>query len=197
MRPSSSSGRVGNEFIASMIVLPLQVGRTFAISRCFPNGIARMIVSASTASCSDLATTVGPISRACDSNSSGDRRLATVTCIFCERRPRREPFRSFRILQLHSSRCSPILVSNVRLVKRHPRPGGAGMPALEPRRLDLRPASIDGKIRPGDIGAFIGSEKHDRGRDFLGLAPTTHRNLRGELSDSLLSLFSGKTRRRC
>ena len=38
-----------------------------------------MIVSASRASCSDLATTVGPIARASGANSSGCRRLATLT----------------------------------------------------------------------------------------------------------------------
>src|SRR6202140_994900 len=81
-RPSSSSGGTGNEFIASMTVLPFQLGRAFAISRCSPNGTARMIVSASSASRSDLATTVGPIARACDANASGGRRLATVTSMF-------------------------------------------------------------------------------------------------------------------
>ena len=38
-----------------------------------------MIVSASSASRSDLATTVGPIARACGANASGGRRLATAT----------------------------------------------------------------------------------------------------------------------
>jgi hypothetical protein len=38
-----------------------------------------MIVSASTAFSRDLATTVGPIARACGANASGGRRLATVT----------------------------------------------------------------------------------------------------------------------
>jgi hypothetical protein len=36
-----------------------------------------MIVSASSASRRDLATTVGPIARACGANASGSRRLAT------------------------------------------------------------------------------------------------------------------------
>jgi hypothetical protein len=62
-----------------MTVLPLQFGRAFAISRCSPNGTAKMIVSASSASRSDLATTVDPIPRACGANASGGRRLATVT----------------------------------------------------------------------------------------------------------------------
>jgi hypothetical protein len=81
-RPSSSSGGTPNAFIASMTVLPFQLGRAFAISRCSPNGTAKMIVSASSASRSDLATTVGPIARACGANSSGSRRLATVTSMF-------------------------------------------------------------------------------------------------------------------
>ncbi len=41
-----------------------------------------MIVSASSASRSDWATTVGPIAWACGSSASGDRRLATVTSMF-------------------------------------------------------------------------------------------------------------------
>ena len=81
-RPSSSLGGTGNEFIASMTVLPFQLGRAFAISRCSPNGTAKMIVSASSASRSDLATTVDPIARASGANASGGRRLATVTLIF-------------------------------------------------------------------------------------------------------------------
>ena len=52
-------------FIASMTVLPFQLGRAFATSRCSSNGTAKMIVSAPSASRSDLATTVGPIARAC------------------------------------------------------------------------------------------------------------------------------------
>ena len=52
-RPSKSSGGIGNEFIASMIVLPFQFGRAFATSRCSPNGTAKMMVSASIASRSD------------------------------------------------------------------------------------------------------------------------------------------------
>jgi hypothetical protein len=48
----------------------------------FPEWDRQMIVSASSASCSDLATTVGPIARACGANASGGRRLATVTLMF-------------------------------------------------------------------------------------------------------------------
>ena len=47
-----------------------------------PERIAKIIVSASSASRSDLATTVGPIARACGANASGGRRLATVTSMF-------------------------------------------------------------------------------------------------------------------
>src|ERR1700756_122048 len=47
-----------------------------------PNGPAKMMVLASSASCSDFATTVGPIARACGANASGGRRLATVTSMF-------------------------------------------------------------------------------------------------------------------
>src|ERR1700693_2051371 len=57
-----------------MTVLPFQLSRAFATSRCSPNGTAKMIVSASSASRSDLATTVGPIARACGANASGGRR---------------------------------------------------------------------------------------------------------------------------
>src|SRR6185437_10936735 len=57
-------------------------GRAFATSRCSSNGTAKMIVSASSASRSDLATTVGPIARASGANASGGRRLATVTSMF-------------------------------------------------------------------------------------------------------------------
>jgi hypothetical protein len=81
-RPSSSSGGTPNAFVASMIVLPFQLGRVFATSRCSANGTARMIVSASSASRSDLAVTVGPIARACGAKASGGRRLAMVTSMF-------------------------------------------------------------------------------------------------------------------
>src|SRR5579859_5505268 len=87
-RPSSSSGGTPNVFIASMIVLPCQFGRAFATSRCSPNGTARMIVPASTASRSDLAMTVGPIVRACGANASAGRRLATATAMFLRAKAR-------------------------------------------------------------------------------------------------------------
>src|SRR5579859_4213001 len=102
-RPSSSSGGSGNEFIASMTVLPFQLGSAFASSRCSPNGTAKMIVSASSASRSDMATTVDPIARACGATTSAGRRLATVTLMFFGRTRGRGPDLSFRILQLHSS----------------------------------------------------------------------------------------------
>ena len=87
-RPSSSSRGTPNAFVASMIVLPFQLGRAFATSRCSPNGTAKMMVSASTASCSDLGTIVGPIARACGANASGDRRLATDTSMFLRAKAR-------------------------------------------------------------------------------------------------------------
>ena len=62
-------------FIAPMTVLPFQLGRAFATSPCSSNGTAKMIVSAPSASRSNLATTVGPIARACGANASGGRRL--------------------------------------------------------------------------------------------------------------------------
>jgi hypothetical protein len=86
-RPSNSS-RGTNAFIVSMTVLPFQLGRAFATSRCSPNGTAKMIVSASSASRSDLATTVGPIARACGANASGGRRLATATLMFLRAKAR-------------------------------------------------------------------------------------------------------------
>ncbi len=46
------------------------------------SGTAKMIVSARSASRSDLATTVGPLARACGANASGNWRLATVTSMF-------------------------------------------------------------------------------------------------------------------
>jgi hypothetical protein len=61
--------------------------------------------------------------------------------------------------------------------------------------LDLRQASIDGEIDTGDERTFIGGEEYDGSCDFLGLAPATHWNLRGELGGRLLGLFSGKARR--
>src|SRR5579872_5941617 len=60
---------------------------------------------------------------------------------------------------------------------------------------DLRHASIDGEIHAGDVGTFIGSKEHDCRRDFLGHAPATHWDLRGELCGRLLGLFSRKARR--
>jgi hypothetical protein len=62
--------------------------------------------------------------------------------------------------------------------------------------LDLRHAPIDGEIYTGDVRTFIGGEEHDCRRDFLGHASATHWDLRGELCDRLLDLFSGKARRR-
>ena len=56
----------------------------------------------------------------------------------------------------------------------------------------LRHASIDGEIHAGDVRTFIGGEERDGSRDFLWLAPATHWDLRGELCDRLLDLFSGK-----
>src|ERR1700675_872240 len=61
---------------------------------------------------------------------------------------------------------------------------------------DLRHASIDGEIYSGDVRTFIGGEERDGSRDFLWLASATHWDLRGELCDRLLDLFSGKARRR-
>src|SRR5579871_5854037 len=57
---------------------------------------------------------------------------------------------------------------------------------------DLRHASIDGEIHTGDVRTFIGSKEHDCCRDFLGHASATHWDLRGELGDRLLGLFSGE-----
>src|ERR1700727_2495586 len=61
---------------------------------------------------------------------------------------------------------------------------------------DLRHASIDSEIHAGDERTFIGGEERDGSRDFLWLASATHGDLRGELCDRLLDLFSGKARRR-
>src|SRR5579863_3243274 len=61
---------------------------------------------------------------------------------------------------------------------------------------DLRHASIDGEIHTGDVRTFIGGEERDCCRDFLGHASAAHWDLRGELCDCLLGLFSGEARRR-
>src|SRR5471032_3253504 len=61
---------------------------------------------------------------------------------------------------------------------------------------DLRYASIDGEIHTGDVRTFIGGEERDSCRDFLGHASAAHWDLRGELCDCLLGLFSGEARRR-
>ena len=72
---------------------------------------------------------------------------------------------------------------------------------FDPRRnctgfaLYLRHASIDGEIHAGDERTFTGSEERDGGRNFLGLAPATHWDLRGKLGGRLLGLFGGKARR--
>ena len=46
-----------------------------------------------------------------------------------------------------------------------------------PPSSDLRHAAIDGQIHAGDVGTFIGGEERDGSRDFLRLAPATHRDL--------------------
>ena len=61
--------------------------------------------------------------------------------------------------------------------------------------LDLRHAPIDGEIHAGDERTFIRGEEHNDGRNFLGLAPATEWNLRGELGGRLLGLLRGKARR--
>src|SRR6202023_1037450 len=47
--------------------------------------------------------------------------------------------------------------------------------------LDLRQASIDGEIYTGDERTFIGAEEYDGSCDFLGLAPATLWDRRGDL----------------
>jgi len=58
--------------------------------------------------------------------------------------------------------------------------------------LHLRHAAVDGEIHAGSVRAFIRGEEQDGCRDFLGLAPATHWDLRGELGDRLLDLFRGE-----
>jgi hypothetical protein len=60
---------------------------------------------------------------------------------------------------------------------------------------DLRHASIDGEIHAGDVRTFIGGEERDRSRDFLWLAPATHRDLRRQTGRPLARLAQGKARR--
>src|SRR5579859_5490882 len=58
--------------------------------------------------------------------------------------------------------------------------------------LDLRHAPIDGEIYSSYVGTFFGGKERDCGRNFLGHASAAHWDLRGELCDRLLGLFSGK-----
>lgn len=60
--------------------------------------------------------------------------------------------------------------------------------------LDLRHAPIDGEIHASDERTFIRGEEHNGGRNFLGLAPATEWNLRGELGSRALGLLRGKAR---
>ena len=141
-------------------------------------------MSASSASRSDLATTVGPIARACGANASGGRRLATVTSMFLRAKAWA---RAWPILPNPTiAYFIMFLRSRVRTKVREATAPGS----------DLRHASIDGEIHTGDVRTFIGSEEHDCCRDFLGHASATHWDLRGELCGRLLGLFSGKARRR-
>ena len=58
----------------------------------------------------------------------------------------------------------------------------------------MRHAPIDGEFYAGDVGAFFGGEKHDRGRNFLGLASAAEWNLRGEPDYRLFHHFGGDAR---
>src|SRR5580658_10508836 len=173
-----------NAFVASITVLPFQFGRAFPISRCTPNGTAKMIVSAASASRSDRATTVGPIARACSANASGARRLATVTSMFLRAKAWA---RAWPILPNPTIAYFIMFFRSwVRTKVREATAPGS----------DLRHASIDGEIHTGDVRTLIGSKEHDCCRDFLGHASAAHWDLRGELCGRLLGLFGGKACRR-
>src|ERR1700749_367645 len=131
-----------------MIVLPSQLGSAFATARCSPNGTVRKIVSALSASSNDLATTFGPIARACGSSSAGERRLATVTSM------------SFRA-NAWASAC-PIL-PNPTLAELEASLGTA-------TRSDLRHAASDGELDAGNVRTLIRGEECNCCRDFFGLA---------------------------
>ena len=66
-----------------MTVLPSQLGRAFATSRCSPNGTARMMCRPRLHPAA-LATARGPIARACGANAPAGRRLATVTYVLAK-----------------------------------------------------------------------------------------------------------------
>src|ERR1700722_13303072 len=196
-RPSSSSGGTGNEFIASMTVLPFQLGRAFATSRCSPNGTAKMIVSAASASRSDLATTVGPIARACGANASGCRRLATLTSIFLRAKAwaKAWPILPNPTIAYFIMCCRSQVRTKICEAWSHDWRGWRASHGTAPGS-DLRHSPIDGEIHAGDVRTFIGGEECDCCRNFLGHASATHWDLRGELCDRLLGLFCGEARRR-
>src|SRR5436305_1750632 len=81
-RPSSSSTGTPNALVMSTTSFPFQLARAFATSRCCENGMARNTTFASSASASDWALIVGPISRARGQSDSGGRLLATATSMF-------------------------------------------------------------------------------------------------------------------
>src|SRR6202521_4202925 len=73
-------------------------------------------------------------------------------------------------------------------------PGAGGPTAGTTSGLDLRHASIDGKLHAGNVRTFIGGEKHHGSRNFFRLTSPTERNLRDKLLGSLLGLFGSEAR---
>ena len=53
---------------------------------------------------------------------------------------------------------------------------------------------MDGELYAGNVRTFIGGEKHDGGRNFLGFASAAERNLRSEPCYRLFDHFWGDAR---
>src|ERR1700727_843721 len=133
-------------------------------------------MSALTASASFLGMILGPIAAAADAKLCGSRVVATDTSM---------PLRANALARAWPILPKPIIECLIVLSNLVLMPGS-----------DLRHASIDGEIYAGDERTFLGGEERDGSRDFLRLASATHWDLRGELCDRLLDLFSGEACRR-
>src|ERR1700753_4065572 len=73
------------------------------------------------------------------------------------------------------------------------------IPSLAPHAQDrfgsdLRHAAIDGEFHARNVGTFRGGEELYDGSDFIGLASSAERNLRGESRYCLFHHFRGNAR---
>ena len=140
-----------------------------------------MIVSASSASRSDLATTVGPIARACGANASGGRRLATVT---------------FDVLTGKGvGECLAYLAESYNCVAHM---FSFGLPSPTALRIiewsavgrsasDLRQAAVDGDLAGGHEAAVRRREKGSRRPDLRRIGHALERSHRGVGLQALLA----------